>query len=46
MLSHWTAEGIKALVMELVKGPTLADRIVQGAIVGRNATKGGESDAL
>ena len=26
------AEGIKALVMELVEGPTLADRIAQGAI--------------
>ena len=26
------ADGVKALVMELVEGPTLADRIVQGAI--------------
>ena len=26
------SEGIKALVMELVEGPTLADRIAQGAI--------------
>ncbi len=26
------SEGIKALVMELVEGPTLADRITQGAI--------------
>ena len=26
------AEGVKALVMELVEGPTLADRIAQGAI--------------
>ncbi len=26
------AEGVKALVMELVEGPTLADRIVQGAV--------------
>ena len=26
------ADGIKALVMELVEGPTLADRIAQGAI--------------
>jgi serine/threonine-protein kinase len=25
-------DGVKALVMELVEGPTLADRIVQGAI--------------
>ena len=26
------ADGVKALVMELVEGPTLADRIAQGAI--------------
>src|SRR5262245_24717543 len=26
------ADGIRALVMELVEGPTLADRIAQGAI--------------
>jgi serine/threonine protein kinase len=26
------ADGIKALVMELVEGPTLADRIAQGAV--------------
>ena len=26
------ADGVKALVMELVEGPTLADRITQGAI--------------
>ncbi len=26
------AEGVKALILELVEGPTLADRITQGAI--------------
>ena len=26
------SDGVKALVMELVEGPTLADRIAQGAV--------------
>jgi hypothetical protein len=36
--------GVYALIMELVEGPTLADRIAQGAIPAPGARRRGRDD--
>ena len=38
------SDGVTALVMELVEGPTLADRIAQGPISDRRSTAHREAD--